>query len=206
MKITKFEQSGFVIETESGFRLAMDIGSMTPPQKLEKIEVDAMLVSHIHGDHFSLEQIKMLEPKKVYLNQECADTLCEEALPFEVEIVKVGDKIMIENIEVEFFNVDHGPNVSAPLQENFSFLINVDSERIYFAGDMFYESGIPVENLEVDYALLPVGTFYTFGPREALAFAKKFKRIGKIISMHYEKKPETRSEFIGLVGGDFSVE
>ncbi len=198
MKLTKFEQSGFILETSNGFRLAFDIGNKTPLEKLQGITVDAMLVSHIHGDHFSLDQIKALSPKKLYLNQECIETLGEEILPSEITQVKVGDEIMIDDIKVQFFNVDHGPNVSAPLQENFGFLITADGKTIYFAGDMFYESGIDVSNLEVDIALLPVGTFYTFRPEEAFTFAEKFKRIGKVTPMHYEKTPETRDQFINL--------
>lgn len=198
MKLTKFEQSGFVLETNKGFRLAFDIGNKTPVEKLQGVTVDAMLVSHIHGDHFSLEQIKALSPKKLYLNQECIETLGEENLTTEIARVKVGDTVTIEDITVQFFNVDHGPNVSAPLQENFGFLIKVDDQTIYFAGDMFYESGIDVSNLDVDIALLPVGTFYTFGPQEAFEFAKKFRKIGKVTPMHYEKTPETREQFIKL--------
>jgi len=198
MKLTKFEQSGFILETEKGFRLAFDIGNKTPIEKLNGVTVDAMLVSHIHGDHFSLEQIKKLSPKKLYLNAECIETLGEETLSSEIIQTKISDEMMIDTIKVQFFNVDHGPNVSAPLKENFGFLITADNKTVYFAGDMFYESGIDVINLEVDIALIPVGMFYTFGPQEAFEFIKKFKRIGKVIPMHYEKTPETRDQFIKL--------
>src|SRR3989344_938741 len=206
MKFTKYEQSGFIFETDKGFRLAFDIGNKTPVEKLDGITVDAMLVSHIHGDHFSLEQIKKLSPKKLYLNRECKEVLGEEILPFETIVVKVGDVVDVGDINIVFFNVEHGPNVSTPLLENFGFLIKVDNKVVYFAGDMFYPSGIDVTALEVDYALLPVGTFYTFGPQEAFDFARRFKKIGKIVPMHYEKTPETRGQFIELINGDFEIE
>ena len=48
------------------------------------------------------------------------------------------------------------------------------------------------------FTLIPVGNFYTFGPKEAIEFAKQFKKIGKIIPMHYQKIPDTREEFINL--------
>jgi L-ascorbate metabolism protein UlaG (beta-lactamase superfamily) len=83
-------------------------------------------------------------------------------------------------------------------RENFGFLIEVDDKKVYFAGDMYYSSGIDVSNLEVDIALIPVGTFYTFGPREAVAFSREFKKIGKVVPMHYEKTPESAEEFIKL--------
>lgn len=198
MKLTKFEQSGFILETDNGHKLAIDIGSYTPIEKLGGISPDAMIISHIHGDHFSVEQIKKLSPKKIYLNEECIEALGEETISSEIIQVKVGDQIDIEGVKVQFFDVDHGPNVKVRPKENFGFLIEVDGKKIYFGGDIFYPSGIDVSTLEVDIALIPVGTFYTFGPQEALDFVKKFKRVGKVTPMHYEKTPETREEFVKL--------
>ncbi len=201
MRIKQFEQSGFIIETNSSFTLALDIGSYTPIEKLEGIKVDGMIVSHLHGDHFSLEQIKKLSPKKLYLSRECIALLGEESIAPEIVEVKMGDALTIgdaSEVKVQIFTVDHGPNIKIVPKENFGFLFEVDGEKVYFAGDMFAQSGIDVSELEVDYALIPVGTFYTFGPDEALAFAKKFKRIGKVIPMHYEKTPETKDVFVAL--------
>ncbi len=203
MELTKLEQSGFVLETKKGFRLAFDIGNKTPIEKLDIVKpVDAFLVSHMHGDHFSVPHIKKLSPKSLYLNHECLEAIGEENLNAKIIEVKSGDVVIIDEIKVTYFTVDHGPNTSAPV-ENLGFLIEVENQNIYFAGDMFYESGIDVSNLEMDIVLLPVGTFYTFGPEEAFNFAKKFKKIGKVISMHYEKTPETRKQFtdIAIRGG-----
>ncbi len=204
MKIIKFEQSGFIFETDKGFRLAVDIGSHTPVEKLENIKVDAMLVSHIHGDHFSLEQIKKLSPKKLYINHECHESIGQEKLLSEIIEIKGDNQIKIEDVSISVFDVDHGPNVS--LKENLGFLITVDDKKIYFPGDMFYPSGIDVAKLEVDYALLPVGTFYTFGPEEAFAFAKTFKKIGKVIIMHERGVIDRKNQFLKLAEGIFSVE
>ncbi len=210
MKLTKFEQSGFILETNSGFKLAFDIGNKTPLEKLEGITCDAVLISHIHGDHFSIEQIKKLQPKQVYLNHECKESLGEEAFDFEIVEIRAGETFSINEISVQSFNVDHGPNVSVALPENFGFLINADGQTVYFAGDMFYPSGIDVTDLEVDYALIPVGGHYTFGPQEAFDFAKQFKKIGKIIPMHYERNnhidPVRHDEFLALARGSFDCE
>lgn len=205
MKIEKFEQSGFIFESDSGFRLALDIGKYTPIERLEGVSVDAVLVSHIHGDHFSIDHIKALNPKKVYLNNECEETLGEETLSFEIVTIKEADKIKIGDIDLEIFNVDHGPNVSVPLEENFGFLFKIDDKKIYFAGDMYFESGVDVSDLEIDYALIPVGSFYTFGPKEAFVFIQKFKRIEEVISMHYDKTPETKMEFLDLAEDMFNI-
>jgi L-ascorbate metabolism protein UlaG (beta-lactamase superfamily) len=204
MKLTKFEQSGFIIESESGFRLGLDIACMTPVEKLEGVKVDAMISSHIHRDHFSLDQIKKLAPKKLYINSECIETLGEEVLTSEIVTTKTDSQIEIGDIKVEIFSVDHGPNVS--LKENFGFLFTVDNQKIYFPGDIFYPSGMDVTKLEVDYAMLPIGTFYTFGPEEAFAFAKTFKKIGKLISMHDRNTPGLKERFLELAKNDFVAE
>jgi L-ascorbate metabolism protein UlaG (beta-lactamase superfamily) len=198
MQLTKFEQSGFILETSAGYKLAIDIGYFTPVEKLVGLAPDAMLISHIHADHFSPEHIKKLAPKKLYLNTECLEALGEESLPSATIKIVAGDKVDIGDIKVEAFEVDHGPNVTTKPKENFGFLIEADGQKIYFGGDIFYPSGLNVSNLEVDVALIPVGTFYTFGPEEAVDFAKKFKKVGKVIPMHYEKAPETKGEFIKL--------
>lgn len=199
MKITKFQQSGFILETETGYKIAIDIGAYTSIEKLEGISVDLMLVSHLHGDHFSIEQIKKLSPKKLCLNEECLELLGDETLSAEISKVKVGDTIKIDGIKITFFDVDHGPNTKIKPKENLGFLIEVDNQKIYFAGDMFNESGMDVASLEVDYSLIPVGGFYTFGPQEAVDFVRKFKKIGKVIPMHYQKSPETKEEFLKIL-------
>lgn len=206
MKIIKLEQSGFIIEADNGYRLGIDIGSYSPVEKLHGMTLDTILVSHLHGDHFSIPQIKQLSPKQLYLNRECIELLGEEEIMSEIIEVKVGDSVNIKGIQVLFFNVDHGPNVKVRPQENFGFLIEVDDKKIYFAGDMFCPSGIDVTNLEVDHALIPVGSFYTFGPDEALEFISKFKKIGNITPMHYKNSPETKEEFLKLaVAGGFNI-
>jgi L-ascorbate metabolism protein UlaG (beta-lactamase superfamily) len=198
MKIIQFEQSGLIIENNSGYKLAIDIGHYTPIEKLNGISVDVMLVSHIHKDHFSPEHIKKLSPKKLYLSRECIESLGEERLSSELIEVESGDSININGIKVLLFDVDHGPNVKVPLKANLGFLMEIDDKKIYYAGEMFNPSGIDVTSLEVDVAVIPVGGFYTFGPQEAVAFVKKFRKIGKIIPMHYQKTPETREDFIRL--------
>lgn len=194
MNITKFEQSGFIIESNSGFKLAIDIGNKTSEEKLKGLNVDAFLVSHLHGDHFSLPQIQMLRPKTIYLSAECEAQINNEHL--NKFIIKSGDNFsIVGEFAVQVFSVDHGPNITTVPKENFGFLIKVDDQVIYFAGDMFYESGIDVKDLEVDYALIPVGGFYTFAPQEAVSFLRKFKSVKNVIPMHYDKEPQTKDEF-----------
>ena len=192
MKITQLEQSATIIETNKGFKIGIDIASYTPLEKLDGLKLDAMLSSHLHGDHFSVPHIAKLVPKKLYLNQECVDLLSEQPVSSEIIQVKIGDAIQVnEEMKITFFDVDHGPNTKVKPKENFGLLIEAEGQK-------FYPSGMDVKGLEVDYALIPVGTFYTFGPQEAFDLAKRFKKIGKVLPMHYEFKLETKGEFLKL--------
>ncbi|MEK9177739.1 MAG: MBL fold metallo-hydrolase, partial [Patescibacteria group bacterium] len=80
-------------------------------------------------------------------------------------------------------------------KENFGMLIKGDNQKIFYTGEMFYPSGMDVSSLEADIVLVPIGGFYTFGPKEAIDYVKRFKKIGKIIPMHYHKTPEKKGEF-----------
>ncbi len=198
MIITQLEQSGCIIETKSGFRLAVDIGSYTPLERLAGLRVDAALVSHFHGDHFSPEHLRALSPQQVYLSHECEERLGEETLVGDMVTIQAGQTFTTGDISVQVFVVDHGPNTSAHPKENFGFLFSADGETIYFAGDMYVPSGIDVSPLEVDVAMIPVGGHYTFGPTEALSFAEQFKRVGKVLPMHDLPQPGSFEEFIAL--------
>lgn len=196
MNIQLFEQSGFIIEANNT-TIAIDIGSYTPLEKLSGIKVDYMFASHIHGDHFSIQQIKAINPKKLLLNSECLELFKKEDTSINVEQISPG-KFNFADFEVEVFSVDHGPNISKPIAENFGFLFHIEGKKIYFAGDMFYETGIDVTNLEVDYALIPIGGHYTFDAHAAKNFCSKFKSIGEIIPVHFRIDPSQKEIFRNL--------
>jgi L-ascorbate metabolism protein UlaG (beta-lactamase superfamily) len=223
MTITKFEQSGLIIESSTGFRMAVDVGSITPIEKLDGVKpVDLFVVSHIHGDHFTPSHIAKLSPKTIILSEECyqvfnpkdlnhptvsiTDEMSNTTPRIDANFViaKGGFVYETDDVKITFFDVDHGPNATVKV-ENFGFTIEIDGQKIYFAGDMYNPSGMDVTNSEFDYVFLPVGGFYTFGPAEALSFAKQFKKIENLAPMHYHIRMEALPEFIELAKNDFNV-
>ena len=198
MKLEQFEQSGLIIEADNGYRLAIDIACYTPLEKLEGVSVDAMVVTHLHGDHFDLERINKLSPKDLYLGQQCRELIADEVTSFNIHVVALGESIDLGAIKIKLFDVDHGPNVSSKPRENFGLLIEIDDKKIFYTGEMFSPAGVDVSDVEADIVLLPVGTYYTFGPEEAVAFASQFKKVGKFIPMHYHNDPETKDSFLSL--------
>ena len=123
MQITQLEQAGVIVETAARYRVAIDIGSYTPVETLADVSADAMLVSHLHRDHFSVPQIQALAPTTAYLNRECIDLWGDEPAKSQIVEVKVGDsRDLGGGVRVTFFDVDHGPNVTTLPKENFGFL------------------------------------------------------------------------------------
>lgn len=207
MNITQFEQSGFIITSNSGATLAIDIGALTPIEKLADTTVDALLISHIHADHCSTAHATALAPNTIYTGAECAAVLAETHLP--VQEITAGAVVSIGDFSVTPFAVDHGPHAPQVPAQNFGFLIEVDGQTIYFAGDMFTSSGITVNDLEVDIALLPVGGHFTFDAKSAFAFAQTFKSIGTIYPVHFEAvgpiDTHGKEKFIELAQGSFEI-
>src|SRR3989338_5148373 len=130
MKLTKFEQSGFIFETDKGFRLAVDIASRTPFESLEGIKADAFIVSHLHQDHFSPLHINKLSPIIVFLSNECIELIGEEKVVGEIITIASGKDVLIDDIRVQIFDVDHGQNTTVRPRENFGFLFTIDGETI----------------------------------------------------------------------------
>ena len=184
MNITQYEQAGFIIESISGQIIALDIGALTPIEKLSDISVDYCLISHIHADHCSASHIAALTPSMVYTGAECRAALTDTGLA--TTEISDGDEVVAGDFTITVFEVDHGPNAPQVPAQNFGFMIVVDGQTIYFAGDMYTPSGIDVTELSVDVALLPVGGHFTFDAEAAFTFAQTFKGIGTIYPMHYE--------------------
>lgn len=211
MQLQKFAQSGLLLTSQNGFKLAIDIAAATPVEQLADVSADAMLVSHIHGDHCSAPQIQVLAPVTLYTGAECIEALAPNLTGIAVSEIVAGEIVTIGDFVVTPFEVDHGPNAAKIPAQNFGFLIKeADTEEtLYFAGDMFLPSGIPVADLSVTYACLPVGGHYTFGHEAAFAFAKQFKSIGEVIPMHYEPfpsiNPNGAEDFKAIATTDFNV-
>ncbi len=184
MHIKTFAQSGLIITSDSGQTLAIDIGALTPVESLADIQVDNMLVSHIHADHCSAEQIVALEPKVVYTGAECIQALTETNVP--TQEITAEKEVVIGDFTVTTFEVDHGPNAPHVPEQNFGFVIRVDGKTIYFAGDMFTPSGIDVTTIAADVVIVPVGGHFTFDAEAAFDFTQQFKSIGVIYPVHHE--------------------
>lgn len=152
-----------------------------PFQIKESDKADIILITHEHYDHFSPEDIKkILAPHTVIvLPEDCAGKIKAKEV-----IVKPGDRITVEGVEIEAvpsYNIDKKFH---PKEKGWvGYIFRVMGKRIYIAGDTDY---IPEMKSfkDIDIALLPVSGTYVMTAEEAVQAALDIKpKIA--IPMHY---------------------
>ncbi len=202
MIITKYEQSGFVLKSDKK-RIAVDIGTYTPKETVERLaQVSAVIVSHIHQDHWNEGYARMLGGN-IYTVAQVAEAI-ENPEGLTVYTHKVGDTFQIPEtpFTVTVLPSDHGPHVSSPV-ENTALLISDGESTVYFLGDMFVPAAAITQDFDV--LMIPVGNNnYTFGPEEAAAYIKALGWNGVTIPVHYDGRldPKTADVFAKLVEDD----
>lgn len=151
------------------------------PFKIKKADsADIILITHEHYDHCSPEDVKKIQgPNTVIVT--VSD--CAKKLSGKIKIVKPGDKINVEGIEIEAVP-SYNTNKPFHVKERgwVGYIFKVRGQRIYMAGDTDH---IPeMKNYKCDIALLPVSGTYVMTADEAVKAALDIKpKIA--IPMHY---------------------
>ena len=155
------------------------------PYKIEKEynDADYIFSTHSHYDHFSSEDIKKII--KVETKLIVVESSKEEALKLteNVYVVEPEKEYEIDGIS---FCTKYAYNVDKQFhpKENdwVGFIINLDGEKYYIAGDT---DNVPeIQNVECDVAFLPVGGTYTMNYEEAANLANAIK-AKIVIPTHY---------------------
>jgi len=143
MKVTKYEHAFLCIE-DQGKKLIIDPGSYSP--SLPTLEdVCAIIITHVHADHFDLTHIDDILSKnpdaKIYTVSEVAKELGDRPH----EVVSANTSELCGVFHVSFFVDRHAViHESLPVWENTGVTVN---ETLYYPGDSFALPHMPVKIL-----------------------------------------------------------
>lgn len=151
MKITKLGHCCLLIETK-GKRILTDPGSYTIDEHSKLTDIDLILFTHEHGDHFHLDSLKEIlkhNPQAlVYANNSVGELLNPDNITHEL----VGDQDVkrLGDISIKGIGIHHAAfHSSIPPFSNTGFFID---NRLWYPGDAFTDPETEVEILALPVA------------------------------------------------------
>jgi len=202
VKLTWIGHASFILETPGGKRALIDpwmTGNPAAPESLhDPGDVDLILLSHGHSDHVGdvVRLAKEKSPAAVMCMIELGDFLGSKG----VENIIGGNKggtLSAEGMSVTLTHAFHSSSYGEEdgtivyTGEPAGLIITLENGfRIYFAGDttVFGDMALIGELYKPDFAMLPIGDFFTMGPMEA-AKAVELLGVKHVLGMHYGTFP-----------------
>ncbi len=192
MRITWLGHAAFILEGSKTVLIDPFIsGNPKAPLKATDLKADVIAVTHGHGDHLGdAIEISKANNCSIVCIYELSRIIGKNAVGMniggtaEVEGVLFTMTPALHSADVEI----DGKIVSAGCAAG--FVIEMDGIRVYHAGDtgVFYDMKLIGELYEPDVALIPIGGWYTMGPKEA-AKAVELIKPKIVVPMHYGTFP-----------------
>lgn len=145
MKVTKYEHACLDI-IEGNERLIIDPSVFSASLK-DYSNISALVITHIHGDHFDPEKVQAIITEnptlQIYTTQEVADQLTAS----KVIVPETNKPYGINNLTLEFFGEKHAEiDPQTPIVQNIAILVN---NHLFYPGDSFTECPKPFHTLAV---------------------------------------------------------
>jgi L-ascorbate metabolism protein UlaG (beta-lactamase superfamily) len=164
------------------------------PASLKKLSrVDAIFLTHGHGDHFGdlMAIAKEFRPKLAAIYETCM-WLGEKGFEKEILPMSKGGSQRVGDFHVTMTHAIHSNSIEHAGEriyggEPAGYVIEMPGGvSIYHAGDtaLFSDMKLIAELHKPQLAMLPIGDLFTMGPREA-AHAIRFLNVKNVIPMHY---------------------
>lgn len=199
-KLTWLGHATFKITTPSGKVIVVDPwvdGNPVCPKAAKKLtRVDTVLITHGHGDHIgdAVKIAKKFKPQMISI-YETSLWLASKGVKNTTGMGK-GGTIKAGEIEVTMVNALHSNGIEDGKKmiyggEPCGYIVRLPGGlTIYHAGDtaVFGDMKLLAELYQPEVAMLPIGDYYTMGPREA-AMAIRLLDVKHVVPMHYGTFP-----------------
>jgi len=200
MEITWLGHGTFQLVLPGGETLILDpwlTGNPAFPANYEVRRCDTMLISHGHFDHIhdAIPLAKKFSPKVVAIYETC-HWLGRKGVENCSGMNKGGSQ-QVGGVKVTMTHAVHSCGISEDDGsivyggEAAGYVLTLpDGRVVYFAGDtnVFSDMALIAELYKPQLAFLPIGDFYTMGPREA-ALAVRLLKAPTVIPMHFGTFP-----------------
>jgi L-ascorbate metabolism protein UlaG (beta-lactamase superfamily) len=199
VEITWLGHATFQFRLDSGEVIVMDPwvdGNPRYPKDHKFDRIDAILVSHAHFDHIhdAIPLAKKFKPKVVAIYETCV-WLTSKGVENCSGMNKGGTQD-VGPMKVTMTHAIHSCGIQDGDQiiyggEAAGYVLHLkDGRTIYYSGDtaVFSDMQLIEKLYRPDLAFIPVGDFYTMGPREA-ALACRLLQAKKVIPMHFGTFP-----------------
>jgi len=201
-KIRWLGHSGFEIELANKIFLIDPWLTGNPLAAVTASEIkktDIVCVTHDHGDHLgdAVEICKRTRATFVGIYE--LGVYAGKQGVKDVVGINIGGTVDVKGIKITMVQAFHSSTRGAPT----GFVVKAEGKTIYHAGDtgLFGDMKLIGEIYRPDVALIPIGDYYTMGPREA-AEAVKLIKPAVVIPMHYQTFPvlfQSAEDFIKFV-------
>ena len=160
---------------------------------------DVILVTHGHHDHVG-DAVEIARNSGAILaaQVELINALDTEGI--ETVAFQIGGTTHIKGLDIIMTPAWHGNSVntkdgikSAGLA--CGYIVKDGKHTVYHAGDtaLFGDMSMVLSRYNIDCSLLPIGDFYTMGPKDAVTAAHWLK-TKSVIPMHYNTSPKVEQD------------
>jgi len=194
-----FGHSAFLLESASGKRVLIDpwLDNPKAPADAKGIsDVHLICVTHGHDDHLgnTIELAKRMGAPVVCIHE--VGLYLKSHGVSAIEAINKGGSTERDGVRVTMVDARHSgsldvENPPLPGGEPAGYVLRFENGyTVYHAGDtaLFGDMQLIGKLYKPDLALLPIGDYYTMGPKEA-AYACTLIKPGKVIGMHYGTAP-----------------
>lgn len=198
IEITWLGHSSFEFQLASGETFLLDPWLENPkaPAGYRPKRLDGILLSHGHFDHIASVQALASEFSCPVLGIYDLTTWLESKGVANTIGMNKGGTAKLGPISVTLTYASHSSSFVdegkfIPLGEACGIVVGLpDGRSMYFAGDtdVFGDMRLIADLYKPEIAFLPIGDFYTMGPKQA-AHACRLMRPKKVIPMHYGTFP-----------------